>query len=81
MNIVRYKGCTIKETSIFIFMEFMPGGSLSSMLKQYGSFDEILIKKITKQIVEGLQFLHEKGIVHSDLKVEPMFNEGWKYSV
>ena len=52
-----------------IYMEYMPGGSVASMLKQYGSFDEKVIKKFTKQVLMGLEYLHAKGVIHRDIKV------------
>ena len=50
-------------------MEYMPGGSVASMLKQYGVFDEKVIKKFTKQLLMGLEYLHTKGVIHRDIKV------------
>lgn len=50
-------------------MEHLSGGSISSMLKQYGRFDEQVIRKFVKQLLEGLEYLHSQGVVHSDLKV------------
>jgi serine/threonine protein kinase len=70
--IVKYLGCN-KEMeadicNVQIFMEYMPGGSLSSLLKQYGPLEEVVIKKYTRQILRGLQYLHGHGVVHRDLK-------------
>ena len=49
-------------------MEFLPAGSLSHMLREYGSFQENVIQKFTKQILNGLEYLHSNGVVHRDLK-------------
>ena len=49
-------------------MEYLPGGSISSMLKLYGPFEECIISKFTKQILLGLKYLHSNGIIHRDLK-------------
>jgi mitogen-activated protein kinase kinase kinase len=45
LNIIQYYGYKIENQNIYLYMEHMNGGSLSSMLKQYGQFDESLIKK------------------------------------
>jgi len=68
-NIVKYLGAKQEHEDVYIYMEYMTGGSLSSMLKQYGSFEEKVIKKFTKQVVLGLNYLHSNGIIHRDIKV------------
>jgi serine/threonine protein kinase len=66
--IVHYIGCEHDELDMYIYLEYMSGGSLSCMMKQYGSFEEKIIKKFTKQILIGLDYLHKKGIIHRDIK-------------
>lgn len=39
-----------------------------SMLKQFDAFSEDLIKIFTRQIVEGVMYLHAMGVVHRDIK-------------
>jgi serine/threonine protein kinase len=51
-----------------IILEFMPGGSLRSLLDKFGRFDEKLVQIYLKQILEGLRFLHCNGIIHRDIK-------------
>ena len=68
-HIVKYLGAKANEDSIYIYMEYMPSGSINSMLKQYGAFEVNVIKKFTKQIVLGLEYLHSKDVVHRDVKV------------
>lgn len=67
-NIVRYLGATRKQEHLNIYLEYMAGGSLASMLKRYGPFPEPLIRRYTKQILEGLEYLHYREIIHRDLK-------------
>ena len=43
-------------------------GSISSMLKKHGSFPEEIVINYTKQILEGLKYLHGKNVIHRDIK-------------
>ncbi len=65
-NIVKYFYTDICEdnSSVDIVFEYVPGGSISSMLTKFGKFDEKLICKYTEQILEGLNYLHSLGITH-----------------
>ncbi|RYR37422.1 hypothetical protein Ahy_A09g042311 isoform A [Arachis hypogaea] len=67
-NIVRYLGTAREEDSLNILLEFVPGGSISSLLGKFGSFPEPVIKMYTKQLLLGLEYLHDNGIIHRDIK-------------
>ncbi|KAI4378874.1 hypothetical protein MLD38_016297 [Melastoma candidum] len=67
-NIVRYLGTAREEDSLNILLEFVPGGSISSLLGKFGSFPESVIRTYTKQLLLGLEYLHKNGIMHRDIK-------------
>lgn len=67
-NIVRYLGTAREDESLNILLEFVPGGSISSLLGKFGSFSESVIRKYTKQLLLGLAYLHKNGIMHRDIK-------------
>ncbi|XVE66044.1 hypothetical protein DITRI_Ditri08aG0049800 [Diplodiscus trichospermus] len=67
-NIVRYLGTAREDDSLNILLEFVPGGSISSLLGKFGSFPESVVRMYTKQILLGLEYLHKNRIVHRDIK-------------
>ncbi|CAN6482412.1 unnamed protein product [Victoria cruziana] len=67
-NIVRYLGTAREDEALNILMEFVPGGSISSLLGKFGSFPEPVIRMYTKQLLQGLEYLHRKGVIHRDIK-------------
>ncbi|KAJ8766274.1 hypothetical protein K2173_022333 [Erythroxylum novogranatense] len=67
-NIVRYLGTVREDDSLNILLEFVPGGSISSLLGKFGSFPESVIRMYTKQLLLGLEYLHKYGIMHRDIK-------------
>ncbi|KAK7337787.1 hypothetical protein VNO77_18374 [Canavalia gladiata] len=67
-NIVRYLGTVREEDTLNILLEFVPGGSISSLLGKFGAFPEAVIRTYTKQLLLGLEYLHKNGIMHRDIK-------------
>ncbi|KAJ2698955.1 ATP binding [Coemansia sp. IMI 209128] len=67
-NVVKYLGTDMDERNIYIFLEYVSGGSVSSALASFGMFPETLVRTYTAQIIEGLVYLHEQGIIHRDIK-------------
>lgn len=48
---------------------FVAGASsLAQHLKENGGLNETMLRKYTRQILEGLKYLHDRGTVHGDIK-------------
>jgi len=65
---VQYLGSNSDETHLNIFLEYVAGGSVATMLVNYGSLPEPLISNFVRQILNGLAYLHSKDIIHRDIK-------------
>ncbi|XP_027957119.1 mitogen-activated protein kinase kinase kinase 19 isoform X4 [Eumetopias jubatus] len=68
VNIVAYLGTCLEENTVSIFMEFVPGGSISSIINRFGPLPEMVFCKYTRQILQGVAYLHENCVVHRDIK-------------
>lgn len=56
------------DNTLYLVMEFMPGGDLFALLEQVGSLPEETAKFYAGEIAATLLTLHSQGIVHRDLK-------------
>jgi serine/threonine protein kinase len=54
--------------SLYVFLEYVSGGSIHSMLERFGRFSEPLVRLYTRQLLQGLEYLHECKIIHRDIK-------------
>ncbi|KAF5380998.1 hypothetical protein D9615_003985 [Tricholomella constricta] len=68
VNIVQYLYSSLDDEFLNIFLEYVPGGSVTALLRNYGAFEETLVKNFVRQILEGLNYLHERDIIHRDIK-------------
>jgi NIMA (never in mitosis gene a)-related kinase len=74
-NIVRLKDSFQEKGFLNILMEYVDGGDLSEAIKQRGTkpFTEEEVMNIFIQLVLGLQYIHDKKIVHRDIKPQNVF--------
>ncbi|KAH0453484.1 hypothetical protein IEQ34_017808 [Dendrobium chrysotoxum] len=66
-NIVQYYGTEKEESKLFIFLELVTQGSLASLYQKYRLRDT-QVSAYTRQILNGLHYLHERNVVHRDIK-------------
>lgn len=67
-NIVQYLGCGSSAEYLNIFLEYVPGGSVQTVLNSYGALPEPLVRSFVRQILNGLSYLHNRDIIHRDIK-------------
>lgn len=71
-NIVRYFGTNRTDNRFYIFLEYASDGSVTSALNRFGAFSEAVVRRYTRQILEGLAYLHANNIMHRDIKSSNM---------
>ncbi|CAI0378076.1 unnamed protein product [Linum tenue] len=69
-NIVKYLGSLKTKSHLHIILEYVENGSLANIIKpnKFGPFPESLVTVYIAQVLEGLVYLHEQGVIHRDIK-------------
>ncbi|SCU78732.1 LAME_0A05556g1_1 [Lachancea meyersii CBS 8951] len=70
INIVQYLGFENKNHFYSLFLEYVAGGSVGSLIRTFGCFEEPLVRFLAVQVLRGLSYLHSKGILHRDMKAD-----------
>lgn len=69
-NVVSIYSLRIEEKRFYMIMEFLSEGSLHGLMKKEGKLPVEQAVRLATGICEGLAKLHEKGIIHRDIKAE-----------
>ena len=65
--VTQYHGSFLKGSDLWIIMEFCSGGSCADLLKS-GLIAEEYISIVVKELLLGLDYLHEDKKLHRDIK-------------
>ncbi|KAL5554653.1 hypothetical protein UlMin_042054 [Ulmus minor] len=66
-NIVQYYGTDKDESKLYIFLELVSNGSLLSLYQKY-TLRDLQVSAYTRQILQGLKYLHDRNVIHRDIK-------------
>lgn len=59
------------ELTLYLVIDYCPGGELFNALKSRGKFDEDTTRFYAAEVVLGLSYLHDKlDVIYRDLKPE-----------
>ncbi|XP_060734918.1 mitogen-activated protein kinase kinase kinase kinase 3 isoform X1 [Tachysurus vachellii] len=67
-NIVAYFGSYLRRDKLWICMEYCGGGSLQDIYHVTGPLLESQIAYVSRETLQGLYYLHNKGKMHRDIK-------------
>eukprot|EP00762_Andalucia_godoyi_P000625 ANDGO_05391.mRNA.1 MAP3K epsilon protein kinase 1 len=67
-HITKYIDHQVTKEELFIIMEYVENGSLQSVVKKFGKFPEPLVGLYVSQVLIGLAYLHDEGVIHRDIK-------------
>ena len=57
-----------RPSSLFIFLEYVPGGSIAGLLERFGPLETSVVSVYASQILVGLDYLHAQRVAHRDVK-------------
>lgn len=58
------------DTSLYFVLDLAINGELLGLIKKHGSFDVDSAKRYAAQLIDTVEFMHERGVIHRDLKPE-----------
>ncbi|KAK9878666.1 hypothetical protein WA026_023115 [Henosepilachna vigintioctopunctata] len=69
-NIIRYFGIRKESAKVYIFLEYAAGGELFQQIEPGIGMPPKDAQFYMKQLIQGVMYLHSKGITHRDIKPE-----------
>lgn len=67
-HITKCLGVYEKNREIWMVMEFMDGGKLTTILEEFSGLSESQVAAFTHEVLMGLSFLHSHNKIHRDIK-------------
>ncbi|XP_076173669.1 testis-specific serine/threonine-protein kinase 3 [Ptiloglossa arizonensis] len=69
-NLIRFLQAIETTHRVYIIMEYAQNGSLLDIIRRDTYIDEVRSRKWFRQLLEGIDYCHRRGIVHRDVKCE-----------
>ncbi|KAL6004187.1 hypothetical protein ACLOJK_004734 [Asimina triloba] len=70
VHVVVHDSHVLPGTMVLSIWMYVENGSLANIIKpnKFGPFPESLVAVYIAQVLEGLVYLHEQGVIHRDIK-------------
>jgi serine/threonine protein kinase len=59
-----------QKGSLFLIMEYLPGGDLHTLVDEQGPLDRTTLIKVASNVCHALETLHARNVIHRDIKPE-----------
>ncbi|QRV89040.1 mitogen activated protein kinase kinase kinase [Ceratobasidium sp. AG-Ba] len=69
-HIVQCLGFEATSDTFTVFLEYIPGSSIRGALEKYGKFEDEVTRSFSRQIIDGLVYLHLSGIIHRNISAD-----------
>lgn len=71
VNVLHVLGHYMSKTAdkVYIITELLDGGELLDAVLERGSFSEADARLVFRSVLQGLLYMHERGVIHRDVKV------------
>ena len=69
-NIMKLYEFYVDNDNFYIISEFFDQGDLLTKIEKLGTMNQIVVKFIMDQIFNAVAYLHSKGVLHGDIKLE-----------
>lgn len=82
-NIVQIYDIFDSARETYVVMEYLAGGELLDMITENDHLSERNSKQVIREVLQAVQYLHARGIVHRDVKPENILcvNRAWPLRV
>jgi calcium-dependent protein kinase len=74
-NILKLYEVFEEEDFFYVLTEFCEGGEVLKSLKKHKNLNEKTVAQLMRQLFGGLVYMHQRNIVHRDLKLENLLYE------